>query len=116
MPSPRKLRILLTNENTSILTLKNGVTKQARDKLGPKRCYAANTKHHTSIDNVRKAIYPTQRYRNDPLNNVVNLSKKTFTYNEFKLLHKDLNFCPTPGKYNTLKHISKQHNHSQRKT
>ena len=28
-----------------------------------------------------------------------NLSRKTFTYNEFKLLHKDLNFCPTPEKY-----------------
>ena len=33
------------------------------------------------------------------LNNIIILSKKTFTYNEFKLLSKDLNFCPTPGKY-----------------
>ena len=28
----------------------------------------------------------------------------TFTYNEFNLLNKDLNFCSTPGKYNKSKY------------
>ena len=28
--------------------------------------------------------------------------KKRFTYNESKLLNKDLNFCPTPEKYNKM--------------
>ena len=32
------------------------------------------------------------------------MSKKEFTYNEFKLLNKDLNFCPTPGRYNKSKY------------
>ena len=79
-------------------------TKQERDKRGPKQCYTANTKHYASINHIRKAIYCTKRYRNDPLSNVINLSKKTFTYNEFKLLHKDLFFCPTPGKYTKSKY------------
>ena len=71
-----------------------------RDKQGLKRRYTANTKYHASINHIRKAIGRTQRCRNDPLNKIVNLSEKTFTYNEFNLPNKDLNFCPTPGKYN----------------
>ena len=63
-----------------------------------------NAKYHASIKHIRKAIYRTQRYRNDPLNSVVNLSKKTFPYNEFKRLEKDLNFSQTLGKYNKSKH------------
>ena len=55
---------------------RNERAKQGRDKQGPKRRYTANTKHHASINPIRKAIYYTQRYRNDPLNNVVNLSKR----------------------------------------
>ena len=61
-------------------------------------------KHHESLNHIRKAIYCTQRNRNDPLNNVVNVSKNTFTYNEFKLLNKNLNFCPTPAEYNKSKY------------
>ena len=34
------------------------------------------------------------------MNNVINLSNKAFTIYEFKLLHKNLNFCPTPNRYN----------------
>ena len=30
----------------------------------------------------------------------MNLTEKTFTYNEFKLLNKNLNFCPRPGNFN----------------
>ena len=33
--------------------------------------------------------------------NVVNLSKRTFTYYEFKLSNKNLNFIPNPGNYNS---------------
>ena len=80
-------------------------TKQRRGKRGPKRRYTANTRNHASINYIRKAIYRTQRYRNDPLNNAVDLSKKTskktLTYNEFKLLkkgHKRLKLLFKPGK------------------
>ena len=34
---------------------------------------------------------------------MVNLTKKTFSYYEFKLLNRNLNFIPNPGKYNTDK-------------
>lgn len=40
------------------------------------------------------------RYHLDPLTNVINLSKKLYTFYEFKLLIKSLNFCPTPNRYN----------------
>ena len=40
------------------------------------------------------------RYRLDPSNNVINLSTKSFTFYEFKLLNKNLNFSPTPNTYN----------------
>ena len=39
-----------------------------------------------ALTTFEKAIYRTQRHRNDPLNNVVNSSKKTLPYNKFKLL------------------------------
>ena len=35
-----------------------------------------------------------------PDGNVINLSKHSFTKIQFKVLHKNLNFCPTPGYYN----------------
>ena len=33
---------------------------------------------------------------------IINLSKKTFIYYQFKRLSKASNFCPTPGKYNKM--------------
>ena len=84
MPSLCKLRILQRNESSSSLTPKNGVntsvqnrrsehlcTKQRHDKQGPKQRYAATTKHHASINHIRKTIYCTQRHRNDSLTNVI---------------------------------------------
>ena len=35
------------------------------------------------------------------MNYVVNLTEKKFTYHDFKLLNKNLNFVPNPGKFNT---------------
>ena len=43
-----------------------------------------------------------QALQNNPLSNVIDLSKVTFTYNEFKLLNN--NFCPTPGKHSKCKY------------
>ena len=37
---------------------------------------------------------------NDPEGNVINLFEYSFTKNQFKVLNKNLNFCPTPGCYN----------------
>ena len=33
-------------------------------------------------------------------NKIINLSTKSFTFYDFKLLNKNLNFCPTPNRYN----------------
>ena len=45
-------------------------------------------------------LQQTIRYHLDTLTNVINLSKKLFTFYEFKLLNKNLNFFPTPNRYN----------------
>ena len=58
-------------------------------------CKYGNTK------TIRKSLQETRRYHDDPLGNIVNLSKKTFTYYVFKLLNKNLNFIPNPGNYNS---------------
>ena len=42
-----------------------------------------------------------KKYLKDPFGNVVNLTKQAFTYYEFKLLNRNLNFIPNPGKYNS---------------
>ena len=49
---------------------------------------------------MKKKLPRTIRYYLDPLNDVINLSTKSFIFNEFKLLNKNLNFCPTPNRYN----------------
>ena len=36
----------------------------------------------------------------DPNNYVINLTKKTFDKDTFRLLNKNMNFIPNPGKYN----------------
>ena len=43
---------------------------------------------------------------------IINLSSKSFTVYDFKLLNKGLNFCPTPGIYNSREfdHDLKQFN------
>ena len=53
-----------------------------------------------TVNRIRKTLRQTMRYHLDPLNNVINLSTKSFTFYEFKLLNKNLNFCPTPNRYN----------------
>ena len=55
----------------------------------------------------KKTISRDAQYSNDPYRNVINLSKHSFTvlnksikFIQFKVLNKNLNFCPTPGYYN----------------
>ena len=40
------------------------------------------------------------KFNTDPTNNVITLSNKSFTIYEFKLRNKNLNFRPTPNRYN----------------
>eukprot|EP00795_Rhopilema_esculentum_P000471 gene471-10148_t len=54
----------------------------------------------TALNETTKAITGTI---NDPFGQVINLSNFKFSLSEFKLLNKNLNFCPTPLPYKTKK-------------
>ena len=47
-----------------------------------------------------KAVIKLVQYRNHPDGNATNFSTSTFTNYQFKLLNKNLNFCPQPGYIN----------------
>ena len=49
---------------------------------------------------IQRAIKSKIRYKSDPSGHVINLSKHSFFLDIFKLLNKNLNFVPTPKKYN----------------
>ena len=74
--------------------------EQRRDKIRIKRSHTSNSKYNANVNRIGKTLQRTIRYHLDPLNNVINLSTKSFTFYEFKLLNKNLNFCPTPNRYN----------------
>ena len=52
---------------------------------------------------IQRAIKSKIRYKSDPSGKVINLSKHSFSLDTFKLLNKNLNFVPTPKKYNKKK-------------
>ena len=60
-------------------------------------------RHYVNFNNIQKTIRKTATYRTDPLGYVINLTKISFMYNDFKLLNKNLNFIPNPGINN--KHV-----------
>ena len=49
-----------------------------------------------------RAVGSTERFIDDPFGNVVNLSNKSFSKPQYKLLGYNLNFVPTPNKINKL--------------
>ena len=49
---------------------------------------------------IRETIQRASKYNSDPFGNVINLSNFKFCIPVYKLLGKNLNFCPTPGTYN----------------
>ena len=65
------------------------------------------SKSYGNIVNLQKAISRAAWYRDEPDGNVINLSKHSFTKKQFKVLNKNLNFCPTPGYYNKKEIMSK---------
>ena len=90
-PSPRKGQPTRTNH----------ISKQ-----GHSGCRTGNDfhqQHYGNFSRIQKTIRKTTTYRTDPLGYVINLTNKYFTYNDFKLLNKNLNFVPNPGIYN--KHV-----------
>ena len=75
-------------------------TKDTSQKNENKKCSPILSKNYANIVNIRKTISRASRYRDDPDGNVMNLSKHSFTKKQFKVLSKNLIFCPTPGYYN----------------
>ena len=82
------------NSETNNKTTSNNNAIEIDDILQIISTTMANTKK------LRKSLQKTRKYLEDPLGNVINLTKKLFTYHEFKLLNRNLNFIPDPGRYN----------------
>ena len=51
---------------------------------------------------ICRAVGSTERFIDDPFGNVINLSNKSFSKPQYKLLGYNLNFVPTPSKINKL--------------
>ena len=76
-----------------------GTHHSSRNQHVNKRHHVPYPKYHENIKRLRNAI-GQPKFSTDPSGNVVNLSNKQFTFPEYNLLNKNLNFCPSPGKYN----------------
>ena len=55
--------------------------------------------HNADFKRIRETFQRTIKHHADPFSNIINLSKHEFSIPEYKLLGKNLNFCPTPGIY-----------------
>ena len=62
--------------------------------------YLLHRSNSKAIKHIQRAITKAKLFRDNLFEYVVNLTNKTFTYTEFKLLNQNLNFVLTPGKYN----------------
>ena len=54
---------------------------------------------YANIKRIRRTIANTTKYQSDPFGSVINLSRYDFSIHTFKLLGKNLNFCPTQTTY-----------------
>ena len=100
---PRKYRILPRNDTIFYSQNPKKLTgrlcrEQRCDKIRIRRSNTSNSKYSANVNHIRKMLQRTMRYHLDSLNNVINLSTKSFTFYEFKLLNKNLNLCLTPNR------------------
>ena len=58
----------------------------------------ALSKDNAKVKRNRKKTNRRIKYHKDPLNDVINLTSKTFSFNQFELLYENLN-VPTPTIY-----------------
>ena len=79
---------------------RQGRFKHKRRSHSDRRSNNIHKHNYGNFTRIRNTIHKTEVFNTDPFGNVINLSKKSFTYNEFKLLNRNLNFIPNPGKYN----------------
>eukprot|EP00795_Rhopilema_esculentum_P003972 gene3972-18216_t len=91
-----------TTEEIQNRNQKNETTASMyHEPWGPNR-YAYSPKRNNKGNNrIRKVIKKLVRTISDPFGQVINLSNFKFSLSEFKLLNKNLNFCPTPLPYKT---------------
>ena len=63
---------------------------------------------------LKTVVQSTRLLQDDPDGLIINLFGKSFTVYDFKFLNKGLNFCPTPGLYNS-REFANDMNHFSRK-
>ena len=56
-----------------------------------KRENIALSKDNAKVKRIRKKTNRRIKYHKDPLNDVINLTSKTFSFNQFELLYENLN-------------------------
>ena len=72
--------------------------QQETNQPGGNRLHLSNHAEFAKLQNTINKL--NTKTTKDPNNYVINLTKKSFSKNEFKLLNKNLNYVPNPGKPN----------------
>ena len=91
-----------------------GQSKKRKCETDTRRHIKLHSRNHGYLKKLRRAVQSTKLLQDDPEGLIINLSSKSFTVYDFKFLNKGLNFCPTPGLYNSrefandIKHFSRK--------
>ena len=105
------MKLLLKAENCSNATPKI-LTSQRRDKRTQEQTQNTRRKEAPDMTEIMTLIQRTmktlaesyfneqQQHKSDPFGYVINIINKSFTYNDFKLLVKNLNSLPDHDRYN----------------
>ena len=71
-----------------------------RNPREPRRNKGIHQNSYGNFKRLRNSVKSTDQHRNDPFGQVINLSDRSFTKAQFKLLGYNLNFIPTPNNIN----------------
>ena len=94
-PSPQKLQRWFKTRRRALQKIWRPTAADPNKRRN--RIYSKN---HGNLIRLRKTITRSILLRNNPNENVINLSKYSFTNEQYSLLNKKLNFFPTPWYYN----------------
>ena len=94
-------------QGTMLTTQALEYNKKLRGRLHPRWGHVEHSTPRTfsgqqSYRRLRKEFQTTIGTTTDPDGEVVNLSTKRFTKYEYKLLNKNLSFCPRPNQFNRI--------------
>ena len=103
---------MIRKSNRNILRIKRNITSQKKhpDGLRLRSSYSNQhrsaegtefrTRNNANTFKLQRKSTNALRYKFDPSENVVNLSKHSFSFHMYKLLNKNLNFIPISKRYN----------------